>query len=256
MKTSFKLYENVLIGQFIYGLGLRIGKQTQSDCFPAAVNLLQQCPEDTALGDVLLSFPGTLRLIEFQAEDRDKSKERTRQEKLQIILESDDERLQISRRVHWYFEFSPLSPAEVGGFFTPYIEMDFSSKSLPKQAHAINQFIASVADDVLLHPSDDDARIQQEKDYLISVRLCHVGNSSGSGALIVTVGASGGFHYIVVKDMMELHMPLGEWLCHRDQLIKMESRQMIAQREKDLEGAIEMKARHKKTQHQHRGPSL
>ena len=134
MKASFKLYENVLIGQFIYGLGLCIGKRTQSDSFPAAVNLLQQCPEDTALGDVLLSFPGTLRLIEFQAEDRDKSKERTRQEKLQIILESDDERLRISRRVHWYFEFSPLSPSEVGGFFTPYIEMDFSSKSLPKES--------------------------------------------------------------------------------------------------------------------------
>ena len=232
MKASFTLYENVLIGQFIYGLGLCIGKRTQSDCFPAAVNLLQQCPEDSALGDVLLSFPGTLRLIEFQAEDRDKSKERTRQEKLQIILESDCERRHTSRRVHWYFEFSRRSASAFGGFFTPYIDMDFSSPSLPKQAHALNRFIASVADDVLLQPNDNDERIQQEKDYLISVRLCHVGSSSGSGALIVTVGASGEFHYIVVKDMMELHMPLRQWLCHRDQLIEKESRQMTAQREK------------------------
>lgn len=63
-----KLYENVVIGNFLYGLGVSIGGRLKSGYLPGAVSLLQQTPEDKALGDVLLDFPGTLRLIEFKAQ--------------------------------------------------------------------------------------------------------------------------------------------------------------------------------------------
>ncbi len=64
-----KLYENVVIGNFLYGLGVSVGAQLRGHILPASVNLLQQTPEDKALADVLLSFPGTLRLIEFKSAD-------------------------------------------------------------------------------------------------------------------------------------------------------------------------------------------
>ncbi len=56
-KQTVKLYENVVIGNFLYGLGVSVGAQLRGHVLPASVNLLQQTPEDKALADVLLSFP-------------------------------------------------------------------------------------------------------------------------------------------------------------------------------------------------------
>lgn len=61
-RATVKLYENVVIGNFLDGLGVSIGGRLKTECLPGAVSLLQQTPEDEALGDVLLDFPGTLRL--------------------------------------------------------------------------------------------------------------------------------------------------------------------------------------------------
>ena len=48
-------YENVIIGNFIYGLGLVMGKNPRQ--IDSCVNLLQQTPLDKVLGDVMLQFP-------------------------------------------------------------------------------------------------------------------------------------------------------------------------------------------------------
>lgn len=44
------LYENVIIGNFLYGLRFSIAKCTAGRDFPSIVNLLQQTPDDTVLG--------------------------------------------------------------------------------------------------------------------------------------------------------------------------------------------------------------
>ena len=53
-----KLYENIVIGNFLYGLGFAIAKRTASCDFPSIVNLLQQTPDDAVLGDLLFKAPG------------------------------------------------------------------------------------------------------------------------------------------------------------------------------------------------------
>ena len=60
-----KLYENVVIGNFLYGLGVSVGARLGGNVLPASVNLLQQTPEDSAPCDAPRSFPGTPLLIEF-----------------------------------------------------------------------------------------------------------------------------------------------------------------------------------------------
>lgn len=122
-----KLYENVVIGNFLYGLGVSIGNRLKSGYLPGAVSLLQQTPEDKALGDVLLEFPGTLRLIEFKAQGNHSTKERRRHSKLSTILKGKQEfrniscrgqeMLTISRRVHWYVETAPSPLKGVEAFF-------------------------------------------------------------------------------------------------------------------------------------------
>ncbi|BCA64663.1 hypothetical protein [Fluviibacter phosphoraccumulans] len=61
-----KLYGNIVIGNFLYGLGFVIAKPTASCDFPSIVNLLQQTPDDAVFGDHLFKAPGMLRIIEFK----------------------------------------------------------------------------------------------------------------------------------------------------------------------------------------------
>ena len=66
-------YENVIIGNFLYALGLAMGRQSMP--VDGCVNLLQQTPADPALGDLMLQFPGVWRLVEFKRGGGDEKKE-------------------------------------------------------------------------------------------------------------------------------------------------------------------------------------
>jgi hypothetical protein len=61
-----RVYENIVIGNFLFDLGVRMAKLRAE--FPlVSVDLLQQTPSDMRLGDVLLANAGVCRLIELQA---------------------------------------------------------------------------------------------------------------------------------------------------------------------------------------------
>ncbi|WP_226052395.1 5-bromo-4-chloroindolyl phosphate hydrolysis family protein [Dickeya chrysanthemi] len=215
-----KLYENVVIGNFLYGLGISIGRQLKSGYLPGAVSLLQQTPEDKALGDVLLDFPGTLRLIEFKAQGNTSKKELSRYRKLLPTIQESQEMLSISRRVHWYVETAPSPLRGVEAFFSPYLDV-FEKEKPAKQPFALERFIESVADDVIASKSDE--RDVLEKNYLKLVRWCQGAGETGAGALIVVVGSGGGIEFVALEDLMALNMSYKEWMEYRqDQELKME----------------------------------
>lgn len=235
-----KLYENVVIGNFLYGLGVSIGNRVKSGYLPGAVSLLQQTPEDKALGDVLLEFPGTLRLIEFKAQGNRSTKERRRHNKLSTILKDkqefrdiscrEQEMLSISRRVHWYVETAPSPLKGVEAFFSPYLDA-FDTGKPAKQLFALEKYIESVADDVVTSRSDE--RDVQEKEYLKLVRWCQGVGETGAGALIVIVGAGGGMEFVALEDLMALNMSYGKWVTYRQEM------------ELRLERALEMELKQK-----------
>ncbi len=237
-----KLYENVVIGNFLYGLGVSIGNRLKSGYLPGAVSLLQQTPEDKALGDVLLEFPGTLRLIEFKAQGNHSTKERRRHSKLSTILKGKQEfrniscrrqeMLTISRRVHWYVETAPSPLKGVEAFFSPYLNA-FDTGKPAKQLFALEKYIESVADDVVTSRSDE--RDVQEKEYLKLVRWCQGVGETGAGALIVIVGAGGGMEFVALEDLMALNMSYGKWVTYRQEM------------ELRLEMALEMEFKQKET---------
>ncbi|AYH07370.1 MULTISPECIES: hypothetical protein [Pectobacterium] len=215
-----KLYENVVIGNFLYGLGVSIGGRLKSGYLPSAVSLLQQTPEDKALGDVLLDFPGTLRLIEFKAQANRSKKELSRYRKLLPTIEDSPEMLSISRRVHWYVETAPSALKGVEAFFSPYLDV-FETEKPAKQPFALERFIESVADDVI--SSRNDERDTQEKNYLKLVRWCQGAGETGAGALIVIVGSGGGIEFVALEDLMALNMSYQKWMAYRqEQELKME----------------------------------
>jgi hypothetical protein len=67
------IYENLVIGSFLYALGLKVGAR-RHDCLARdfAVHLTQQTPLDKVLGDVLLagktSEQESVALLEFKRE--------------------------------------------------------------------------------------------------------------------------------------------------------------------------------------------
>ncbi len=116
---------------------------------PASVNLLQQTPEDKALADVLLSFPGTLRLIEFKSADNRSGKETARFRKLSHALESDESLRLLSHRIHWYVETIPDIQAGVKTYFSSYL---IALSRPTRQAEALNleNFIAQTTHSIFL----------------------------------------------------------------------------------------------------------
>ncbi|MHC2598965.1 hypothetical protein ACVLVH_004648 [Kluyvera sp. 1366] len=209
-----KLYENVVIGNFLYGLGVSVGAQLRGDVLPASVNLLQQTPEDKALGDVLLSFPGTLRLIEFKSAANRSDKEAARFRKLSHALKIDESLTPLSHRIHWYVETSPDVQSGVKTYFSSYL----SALSQPaRQAEPMNleRFIAQTTRNIF-SPHTDAEDPMAISNYLKLVRWCQgVDEESSAGALIVVCDGRGNLHYAGLKNIMELSMTHEKWLEYR-----------------------------------------
>jgi len=231
---TVKLYENVVIGNFLCGLGVSVGNRLKSGYLPGAVSLLQQTPEDKALGDLLLAFPGTLRLIEFEAKGNRSKKELSKYKKLSIVLEGKQQEQEISRKVHWYVETAPSFLNGVETFFSLYIDA-FTGKPHSKQPFVLESFIESIADDAIA--TKNQLRNQEEKDYLKLVRWCQGVGKTGVGALIVIVVAEGGMNFVALDDLMELNMSYSRWMDYqnnkeliREKTLSMEHQQKAHER--------------------------
>ena len=85
------IYENLVIGNFLYALGLTMGARQHDYLAPDwAVSLAQQTPLDIVLGDVVLTGPKAVALLEFKREaNRDgRWKERSKLEKIEAFLKT------------------------------------------------------------------------------------------------------------------------------------------------------------------------
>lgn len=225
-----KLYENVVIGNFLYGLGVSVGAQLRGQVLPASVNLLQQTPEDKALGDVLLSFPGTLRLIEFKSAANRSGKEAARFRKLSHALECREGLREVSHQIHWYVETTPDVQSGLKIKFSSYLSA-FSQPA--RQAESLNfeHFISQTTRSIFSACTDveDPAAVSN---YLKLIRWCQGSDEdSSAGALIVVCDGNGNLRFAELKNMMELSMTHKKWLEYRHDM----ERQIELNREKSLD---------------------
>lgn len=229
-KQAVKLYENVVIGNFLYGLGVSVGAQLRGHVLPASVNLLQQTPEDKALADVLLSFPGTLRLIEFKSADNRSGKEAARFRKLSHALESDARLRPLSHRIHWYVETTPDAQVGVKTYFSSYL-IALSQSTRKAEPLNLENFIAQTTRSIFSTQVNAEDPVAVS-DYLKLVRWCQgVDAESNAGALIVVCDGSGNLRYVELKNMMELSMTHEKWLLYRHKV----DRQTELKREQSLD---------------------
>lgn len=212
-----KVYENIVIGNFLYALGFSIRARMVTSHMPAVINLLQQSPADTLLGDLLLGFSGVTRLIEFKAQGNRSSKEKARHTKLCEAMTENPDLEAVSRRIHWYIETATSEKEGLIAHIVPYLDAFPAEK---KEQERIETFIEALATDVVSgHAKDTRA---EEAAYLRWVRLTQGDGKIGSGGLLLVADADGALHYAQLLDLSDLRLKHPLWLELHEQRLERE----------------------------------
>lgn len=210
-----KLYENVAIGNFLYGLGFAIGKRIENESFPSIVNLLQQTPDDPALGDLLFKAPGMLRVFEFKLRENleGQVKEAERHKKLKTRLdETFPELIPVSREVHWYIEIDTSKDDFVASIVS-YIDA-FPQKAGKGDTGLFAAFIQKTADAAVLGVSNSESEAMNH--YLAVLATLHK-DGVNSGGLIVKMSPDGTLHYADMVSVIELVLTREQIAAYRQE---------------------------------------
>lgn len=169
-----KLYENVVIGNFLYALGFAIGRKTQDGGLMPIVNLLQQTPDDKRLADVFAYYPGAMRVIEFKRAENSDDKE---EEKLRILKRAVKHAAnveKISLAVHWFVETS-VPGKELVSRVLPYLHAytDVSATT------DFTTFVDQTADALL--KGDTGCSEGMQMGYLDVLAMCNGGTAGKAG---------------------------------------------------------------------------
>lgn len=202
-----KLYENVIIGNFLYGLGLsigiKIGLENENRNIPSIVNLLQQTPADKELGDMLLEFPGVVRVLEFKNANNPSKKEEKRVSKLEKVLKNNERMQYVSREIHWYIETEPFDGI-CANKIVPYLDAFNGTIGL----NDLEKFIEVISDEVDI-PQSSITREEQKK-YLSLISTCQGSGKIGTGGLIVSVSKEG-ISYVEFSEIEQLKLQHNEF---------------------------------------------
>lgn len=220
-----KLYENVAIGNFLYGLGFAVGKRVKGDGFPSIVNLLQQTPDDTLIGDLLIQAPGILRIFEFKQRDNNDNKEPKRHAKLSETLKGNSSLIPVSRTVHWFVETAPDGEE----FFTrivPYLD------AYPRTSdkHDFAAFVNSTADAVV--GGAEQLTTEDMSSYLAQLLLLQDAGDVGSGGLVVNMSETGNIQYAELTSILDLKLTKKTFLKQHAQIQSEQERDMNIEKDR------------------------
>jgi hypothetical protein len=191
------IYENIYIGVFIYSLGFLVAKNERVSSLNSAINLYQQTPGDTILGDFFCSIGGNNLLIEFKKEWDGVNAEYDKPIKAELLrrLSKDESLYSLSCKTH--FLASPYE--EVGRerhlYFCPYAHLLLEGR-IPIEG--MNAFLEKYLDRQIGSSGEEFAA------YLNA--LLAVGQSAQSGGkelsgLIVNLDETGSLSCVTFDDI-------------------------------------------------------
>lgn len=208
------IYENIIIGNVLFALGFCKGRRAiADDTSPICVNLLQQTPLDTKLGDVLLQSEATFRLIEFKRDAGEASKDVQKRDGLLAAMKhvANPQRTQLfgtSLNTHWFIS-TASKHGELNARVVPYLHFDSNDGKVLE----LGQFAESLMKE-LDAPSIYGPKHFEE--YVALLKEVSKGKrSAGSGGLILKANDSGTLSYLVVDDIMQLDLTPPEYAASR-----------------------------------------
>lgn len=198
-------HENVIVGNFLYMLGLTLGSRSGGKPPPGCVNLLQQTPNDRLIGDILAAFHGTVRIIEFKRSTADMAKELTKLTLLQSALRINPHLLATSEKIHWYIETIKPTSLDIDTKVRPYLHLQNQDHPDGKD---LMSFIDKFVEDILaaMRPNEGSVKLIQE--YLRMLPKANGSKTTSAGGLIVTASKEKGIQYIATRDFRELALTL------------------------------------------------
>lgn len=204
------IYENIIIGNFLLGLGIAMGmRHSRIPIQPTAVNLLQQTPLDKSFADVLVSNSKIFRLIEFKRRANVSGKETAKREVILDVLKAQPGDLEaLSRKIHWYVE-SEQNDMKLVTKVVPYL--DFPTLYSTEERNDLPNFIENMAEEAI-SSAIEESEIDSCRFYMELLCRCSEKNeginTSSSGALLIKTDQWGQLQYAVVNDIRELILPL------------------------------------------------
>lgn len=209
------IYENVIIGNFLFGLGAALGaKAAKGETPPLAINLLQQTPADKTVGDVLIQGSRAFRILEFKRAANKSGKEISKKRVLDAALRAKGNEVWhgLSRKVHWYIESQYAGEALSIKIF-PYLDLE----DPPEAKVSLRALIRDIADEVC---EGGESLSSLYSGYMKILALCAKSQSGGSGALVVSVDSQGQILYAAVDNILELGLSLEKFkeLYHQRQI--------------------------------------
>lgn len=176
------LYENQLIGHFIYELGLYAGAQNLKR--NNEIHLIQQTPLDTKLGDLLANYGGKFFLFEFKRSAKDIASEFGKEKYKALKFDTRSSKNQLftlSKKCHYLAYGDPSAFLK----FNNYLSLEdtiFMSKSIP-----MVEFIKQLND-------RDDVGIKNYEEFIAYIKYISLveKDSVSSGGLMMSFEPSKG----------------------------------------------------------------
>lgn len=214
MDKSKPLYENILIGNFLYGLGLAMGAGGSEQRIPACISLLQQTPLDPLLGDALIEFPGTVRLFEFKRHGVEPVMEFEKADFLRVALEDEPALFELSKRIHWFVQGGDMPDLDEQVMHVyPYLDLA-TGKAGGKMS--LGRMVEALVQEVLQGQAEPVAPALLSS-YLAFVAKFHTGAATGGG-LLVHIDQTGRLRYAPLNDIRELALQQSRYIEKHRQL--------------------------------------
>ncbi|ARU48730.1 hypothetical protein Sdiek1_1567 [Sulfurospirillum diekertiae] len=175
-----------------------MGLNNEDVDLPSIVNLLQQTPADKELGDMLLEFPGVVKVLEFKNAKNPSKKEKKRVEKLEKALKDNERMKYVSREIHWYIETEPFNKI-CANKIVPYLDAYNGTIGMD----TLENFIKSISIEVN-NPTSGITH-EEQKHYLSLVSTCQGSGKVGTGGLIVSVSKKG-INYVEFSQIEQLQL--------------------------------------------------
>lgn len=199
------IYENIVIGNFLFALGLKLGARQHASLAPdLAVHLTQQTPLDRVLGDVLLNGLKLVALLEFKRVAARLTKERSNLRKINRLLQLPEYRelTQTSRRIHFFVETrDKVDEGMLKSQVLPYLDFDLRTND---QERTLEKLI----DELVLAATSDfkltEMQIEKYQDYLDLVCDSRGLSYNSSPGLLVGVRGDGQVAFAEVPDIRDL----------------------------------------------------
>jgi hypothetical protein len=202
-----KLYESVVIGNFLYGLGASVRAKSKSETVISSINLLQQTPADTELADVLIKFSGLVRIVEFKTFENKDPKEYIKWTKLNAALKSREDLIPVSRSVHWFVETDPQEESFISRI-VPYLYA--YPRKRKEFCHDLAGFIEDIAEEAMCEKNNIE--LKKISEYLAFLKACQGKGRAETGGLILAINSKGKLMFGELSDMLQLRMPLREFI--------------------------------------------